>query len=142
MAKVNPYLNFNGTAEAAFNLYKNVFGGEFTQLSKFKDVPSDSILSDEDANRVMHVGLHISAETILMASDTLSSMQPVNEGNNISISVDTASEDEATRIFNGLAEGGQITMPLDKTFWGAYFGMCTDAFGINWMVNYDYPKEG
>jgi PhnB protein len=90
----------------------------------------------------MHVGLHISAETILMASDTLSSMQPVNEGNNISISVDTASEDEATRIFNGLAEGGQITMPLDKTFWGAYFGMCTDAFGINWMVNYDYPKEG
>lgn len=104
MAKVNPYLNFNGNAEAAFNLYKKVFGGEFTMMSKFKDIPSEHEMSEEDGNRVMHCGLYISKETILMASDTLSTMPPVSEGNNISISVDAESEDEATTIFNGLAE--------------------------------------
>jgi PhnB protein len=66
--------------------------------------------------------------------------QTLKPGDNFSISLDTESEEEATRLFNGLSEGGQVTMPLEKTFWNAYFGMFTDKFGIQWMVNYDYVK--
>ena len=141
MAQVNPYLVFNGTCEEAFNFYKSVFGGEFTHIGKFKDMPSETPLSEEVGNLVMHVSFPISAETILMGSDTNEAFgQSAIAGTNVSISINTESEEEAIKLYNGLSAGGKATMPLEKTFWGAFFGMFTDKFGIHWMVNYDYEK--
>lgn len=142
MAQVNPYLVFNGTCEEAFNFYKSVFGGEFTHIGKFKDMPSETPLSEEVGNLVMHVSFPISAETILMGSDTNEAFgQSAIAGTNVSISINTESEEEAIKLYNGLCAGGKATMPLEKTFWGAFFGMFTDKFGIHWMVNYDYEQK-
>lgn len=136
MAAVNAYLNFNGNTAEAFNFYKSVFGGEFENFQRFSDMPDMEHLSEEEKSRVMHVSFPI-GQTMLMGSDTLESMgYAFKTGNNFSLSVDTQSEEEADKIFNALAKGGNVTMPLEKTFWGAYFGMLTDKFGIQWMVNF------
>ena len=90
----------------------------------------------------MHVSLPISKETVLMGSDQGGSWAPdLKPGNNFSISVNTEDVEEGRRIFNALADGGHITMPFEKTFWQAYFGMTTDKFGINWMVNCNLPDH-
>ncbi len=141
MASVNPYLIFNGQCEAAFNHYKSVFGNDFLTFSRFSDMPSDGstqTLSEDEANRVMHVSLPINKDTVLMASDSNSQSGEVTFGDNISISINTDSKEEADSLFKGLSEGGNIKMPLEDTFWGAYFGMFVDKFGINWMINFDY----
>ena len=135
----NSYLVFNGNCEAAFLFYQSVFGTEFTMMGKFKDMPLDKNspkLSEEDANRVMHVSLPI-GETVLMGSDSNTASGDVVFGGNVSISINTESVAEADRLFNGLSAGGNPFMPMSKTFWGAYFGMFIDKFGINWMVNFD-----
>lgn len=139
MAAVNPYLLFNGTCEEAFQFYKSVFGGEFPYLGRFKDAPAgegDAPLSDADANRIMHVSLPI-GNTILMGSDSHPKYGDVGFGDNISISINAESREETEKIFNGLSAGGKVEMPLSDTFWGAYFGMFKDKFGVNWMVNFD-----
>ena len=139
MTSINPYLVFNGNCEAAFLFYQSVFGTEFTMMGKFKDMPLDKNspkLSEEDANRVMHVSLPI-GETVLMGSDSNTASGDVVFGGNVSISINTESVAEADRLFNGLSAGGNPFMPMSKTFWGAYFGMFIDKFGINWMVNFD-----
>ncbi|MBS2211329.1 VOC family protein [Carboxylicivirga mesophila] len=142
MATINPYVNFNGSCEDAFNFYRNVFGGDFEYVGRYKDMPSEKPISEADANKIMHISLRISKETVLMGSDTHEAFgQPCVPGTNISISVNTDSEKEAENIFNSLSADGQIIMPLGKTFWGSYFGMFTDKFGINWMVSYDYEQE-
>lgn len=145
MAQVNPYLNYNGDCEAAFNLYKSVFGGEFTYIGRFSEMPpqeGDKPLADDEKNKIMHVSLPISKETTLMGSDCPAAYGPVKFGENISISINTDSPEEARRIFDGLSVGGKVTMPLEKTFWAALFGMFVDKFGIPWMVNYDEPQQG
>jgi len=142
MAAVNAYLNFQGNTEEAFNFYKSVFGGEFVTLQRFKDTPHGDQMSAEDREKVMHVALPIGQNTMLMGTDTLESMgQSVTFGNNIQLAVSPDSEADATRIFNGLSTGGKVTMPMEKAFWGAYFGMLTDKFGINWMFNHDKEKK-
>ncbi|QBO59080.1 VOC family protein [Chryseobacterium gotjawalense] len=144
MATINAYLTFDGTCEEAFNFYKSVFGGDFPMVGRFGDMPPQEgmpAMSDDVKNRIMHMTLPISAETILMGSDTMPGIHDHKIGNNISLSINTDSKEEADRIFNGLSEGGVVTMPLADTFWGAYFGMWTDKFGINWMVNYDDPSK-
>ena len=89
----------------------------------------------------MHVSLPIGRGNLLMATDALESMgHKLTQGNNYYLSLSTESETEADKLFNGLSSGGKVTMPLTKTFWGSYFGMLTDKFGICWMVSYDYPK--
>lgn len=145
MAQVNPYLNFTGTCEAAFDFYKSVFGGEYPYVGRYKDMPpQDGMppMTEEEGAKIMHMSLPISKETILMGSDVGGAWaEHALVGNNVQLSVNADSEEEVQRIFAGLFEGGKITMPLDKTFWGALFGMFTDKFGINWLVNYDYPQE-
>jgi PhnB protein len=144
MATVNAYLTFDGTCEQAFSFYKAVFGGEFAYIGKYKDMPATDggYCPPEDGEKIMHVSLPISKETILMGSDSSASFGQVTVmGNNISISVNTDSEEEANRLFAGLANGGKVKMPMNKTFWGAYFGMFTDKFGINWMINFDYNQQ-
>ena len=138
MIRLNPYLNFNGHTEAAFNFYRSVFGGEFAMLQRFKDTGHGDDMSAEDKEKIMHIALPIGENVILMGTDTLESFgQILKEGDNFSLSVSTGSEEEATTIFNKLSEGGKINMPLEKAFWGAFFGMLTDKFGIQWMVSYD-----
>ena len=142
MAQVNPYLTFNGNCEEAFNFYKSVFGGEFTYIGKFKDMPSEQPIPEGVGELIMHVSLPISKETILMASDANEAFgQTATAGTNFSVSINAENEDEAKKLFDGLSSGGKITMPLEKTFWGALFGMFTDKFGIHWMVNYDYEQK-
>lgn len=141
MAHINPYLTFNGNCEEAFNFYKSVFGGEFPYIGRFKDMPGEEI-PEAAKELIMHVSLPISEGNVLMGSDSSEAFgQHHQPGNNISISINALSEDEAKRLFEGLSAGGKITMPMEKTFWGALFGMFTDKFGINWMVNYDYEKK-
>lgn len=144
MATVNAYLTFEGNCEAAFNFYSAAFGTAFKDINRFGEMPPQDgkpPLAEEMKNRIMHVSLPISAETILMGSDTMPGMSPkIIAGNNFSISLGVNSKEEADKLCAALSAGGNITMPLEVTFWGAYFGMWTDQFGINWMVNYDLPK--
>lgn len=144
MASVNVYLTFNGNCREAFDFYKSVFGGEYPYIGTFGEMPpmEGKETPEEDKDKIMHVSLPISKETILMGSDTGKEWaSQLITGNNISISINTESKEEATKLFNGLSVGGHITMALADTFWGAYFGMFTDKFGINWMVNYDDPAK-
>ncbi len=139
MTTVNIYLTFNGNCEEAFTFYQSVFGGEIPYMGRFGDMPSDSghTLAPEDANKIMHVSLPISKETVLMGSDTAGEWAAgFTAGNNFSISINTDSKEEADRHFAGLSAGGKVTMPMNSTFWGDYFGMFTDKFGINWMISF------
>ncbi|MBZ4036886.1 VOC family protein [Flavobacterium sp. 17A] len=138
MAAVNPYLMFNGTCEEAFLFYKSVFGGDFPYMGKYKDAPAEEgeVLSEEALNRIMHVSLPI-GNTILMGSDSHPRYGDVSFGDNFLVSINVESTEEADRIFNGLSAGGTVEMPMDNTFWGSYFGMFKDKFGINWMVSFD-----
>ena len=139
MAKVNTYLTFNGNCEEAFNFYKSVFGGEFQYLGRFKDMPpiEGQSAPESEAEKIMHVSLPVSKETILMGCDSFEAFvgQATMVGNNFSISINTDSETEADRLFNGLSADGKVTMPMNKTFWSSYFGMFTDKFAIQWMVS-------
>jgi len=135
---INPYLNFPGNTEEAFNFYKSVLGGEFPFLQRFKDTPEADKISPEDANKIMHVSLPVGNGNMIMATDALESMgQKLTQGNNFYLCISADSKEEADKLFNGLSQGGQLTMPMADMFWGAYFGMFTDKFGIQWMVSYD-----
>jgi len=145
MATVNIYLTFNGNCEEAFNFYKSVFGGEFPYIGRFKDMPpgeGDPKLNPGEENRIMHVSLPISKETMLMGSDTGGEWGAgYLQGNNFSISITAVDKGEADKLFNGLSAGGKVTMPLSKTFWSDHFGMFTDKFGINWMVSVEQKQQ-
>ncbi len=141
MATINPYLTFNGNTEEIFNFYRSVFGGEFTDLTRFKEMYTEDDLSPGEGQKIMHVALPIGGDSILMGSDTLAMSGEATVGSNFSIAISPASVEEATRLFNGLAAGGEVTMPLDHAPWGAFFGMLTDQYGIAWMVNYENRQQ-
>ena len=144
MTLVNVYLTFNGNCEEAFNFYRSVFGGEFPYMGRYKDMPPQdgNKIDSKDAEKIMHVSLPISKETMIMGSDTGGEWAPnFKQGNNFSISINTDTKAEADRVFNGLSAGGKVTMPMNKTFWGDYFGMFTDKFGINWMVSFNEAQQ-
>ncbi|MEM7124685.1 MAG: VOC family protein [Chloroflexota bacterium] len=142
MLSINPYLNFTDQCEEAFNFYHSVFGGDAPEFSRFGEAPSqgegDHQMPESEANKIMHASLAIGDGHTLMGSDRPESMGPTTFGNNAHISVQTKDKDEATRVFNGLAEGGNVTMPLADMFWGATFGMVVDKFGVQWMVNSEH----
>ena len=142
--KIHPYLNFEGKTEEAFRFYEKVLGGKLTEFYRFGAMPMEGgpQLTPEQQNYVMHVGLQLPDGQMIMASDMIAGMGPRRvEGNNYSISVHPDSRQEADRIFNALAEGGTITMPIADQFWGDYYGSVTDRFGMNWMVNYTDPAK-
>lgn len=142
MAQINPHINFNGNAEEAFTFYKSVFGGEFTKIIRFKDLPSnpDFPIPANEQNKLMHISLPIGS-SVLMANDILEVMGKVSEEENRSkITISAESKEEAYKIFNGLSAGGQVEMPLDENPDGTYFSMFRDKYGIEWMVKFD-PKE-
>jgi PhnB protein len=143
MATTNTYLNFNGNCESAFNFYKSVFGVEFTYIGRFGEMPEteEYKVPEADKGKVMHVSLPIGS-SILMGSDCGGEWAPIFvQGNNFAVSVSADSKEEADKIFNALAVAGKITMPLANTFWGDYFGMLTDQFGINWMMSYNEQSK-
>jgi len=141
--KLNPYLNFLGNTEEAFKFYKSVFGGDFLMLQRFRDVedlPDKEKMTESDLDKIMHVSLKI-GEDVLMGTDALESQgHTLTVGNNMSLSIGVDSKEKAEEIFFALQEGGTVIMPLQKTFWGAYFGMVDDKFGVKWMISYDYSS--
>lgn len=139
MTTVNTYLTFNGNCRKAFEFYRSIFGGEFSSISTFGEMPTQEgyKMSKNDTNKIMHVALPISKETALMGSDTSENYDKATFGDNFSISIQTDTKEEADRLFNALSEKGKKTMPMDHTFWGSYFGMLKDQFGINWMVSFE-----
>ncbi|KUG25438.1 phnb protein [hydrocarbon metagenome] len=143
MKSINPYLNFQGNTEEAFNFYKNVFGGDFQGgIFRFKDTEMGDKLSEEEKQKVMHIGLPMGNQNFLMATDALESLgQKVIFGNNFYIAIDAESREEADKLFAGLSEGGKVEMPMADQFWGDYFGSLVDKFGVQWMVIYSPPKE-
>lgn len=143
MAKMNPYLNFDGNAEEAFTFYKSVFGGEFLgDIYRMNGAPGSENLPENERNRVMHIALPIDQHTTLMASDIIPSAGHVlKEGNNVQLSLHPETREEADRLFNALSAGGQVEMPLEDTFWGAYYGAFTDKFGIKWMINQENAQN-
>ncbi len=140
MAQINPYINFNGNAEEAFNFYKSVFGGEFTMIKRFKDLSMPEFnVSEHEANKIMHIALPIGKNN-LMANDVPEILGQVNENENRSkICISAESREEADTLYGGLSAGGTIEMPIGDSPWGTYFGMFMDKYGIEWMVEFD-PK--
>jgi PhnB protein len=143
MPKFQVYLNFAGNAEEAFNFYKSVFGGEFNSIIRFKDFPMPGVnIPKGDENKIMHIGLPLNKDDLLMASDSLESMgQKLIQGNNLYIFISPESKAEADRIFKALSAGGAIEMPMADQPWGDYYGSFKDKFGVQWMVDYAYPKN-
>jgi PhnB protein len=128
---VQPYLDFNGRCAEALEFYKTAVGAEVAVLMRWKDSPDKSMCTAENADKVMHSQFQIGDSTI-MASDGRCTGKPNFHGVALTISANT--EAEADKLFNGLAEGGQVTMPLAKTFFSPKFGMVADKFGVGWMV--------
>ncbi len=147
MAQVSIYLNFPNKTEEVFNYYKSIFGGEFTggimRLGDTPIKPGQPPIPDDVKNLVMHVELPILGGFRLMGTDAPKSMGfNVNVGNNVHINLEPDNKEEADRLFAALSKDGTVTMPLQDMFWGAYYGSCTDKYGVQWMVNVaNSPKK-
>lgn len=144
MAKASTYLNFDGKTEEAFGFYRGVFGTQFQgpimRMGEAPPMPGAPELSPAEKNLVMHVELPITGGHVLMGTDTLASRgHTLTVGSNVSIMLQPDSRAEAKRLFDALASGGTVTMPLQDMFWGDYFGSLTDRFGVQWMVNVSQP---
>lgn len=141
MPKMNPYLNFKDSCEEAFEFYRSVFGGEFMMVMRMGDTDMGMPVPDEAKNLIMHVSLPI-GDNILMGSDAPDGLcpTPLTAGNNFSVSISAESREDADRIYNGLSADGTSAMPMQEMFWGSYWGMLTDKFGINWMVEHSEQK--
>lgn len=140
MARVSTYLNFGRNTEDAFNFYRSVFGTEFNgHIARFKDIaPQEGMppMPDSVMNLVMHIELPITGGHVLMGTDAPEEMGfKMNLGNNVHINLEPDTKEEAKRLFDRLSAGGNVSMPLQDMFWGAYFGSLTDKYGVNWMVN-------
>ena len=142
MATINPYINFNGNAQEAFDFYKSVFGGEFGSIVRFKDLAGPEFpVPEAEADKLMRIELPIGG-TVLIANDVPAAMGTVNEHENRSkIAVFADSRDEADKIFAGLSVGGEVEMPMADSPWGTYFAMFRDKYGIEWTVEYDSSKN-
>lgn len=140
MARTNTYLNFTNKTEEAFNFYTSRFGGDFVcSISRFSDVPPQEgqlPIAEADKHLVMHIELVILGGHHLMGTDAPESMGfRVNIGNNVHISLEPDTKEEAMKLFTALSAEGIVTMPLQDMFWGAFYGSCTDKYGVQWMIN-------
>ena len=142
MLSTIPYLHFMGNTLEAMNFYKSVFGGEITVAEKFRNIPGGEKMSVEDQEKYIHISLVMRNGVTLMATDALESMgQNLTFGNNFHICMQAESETEVDQLFERLSKGGKVEMPVNKTFFGSYFGMAQDRFGVQWMINYVYPQN-
>lgn len=135
MTTLNPYIYFKGNCEEAFNFYKIVFRKEITYIGRYKDIPkTDRKIFEETDEKIMHITLPISEETILSGSDNTVAYKESIEYNNFSLIIHTDSKVEADRLFNEMSKNGQVKVPMNLAFWGSYYGICVDKFGINWKI--------
>lgn len=136
MTTISPWINFNGNAEEAFTFYKSVFGGEFTNVTRLKDLASPEFpVAEEDSNKIMQIILPINGANVLIGNDIPTFMGKVSEEENRSkIHVAVDSKEEAERIFDGLSVGGQVEAAMSDSPWGSYFGMFRDQYGIEWVI--------
>ncbi|MFN8343698.1 MAG: VOC family protein [Spirosomataceae bacterium] len=140
MALINPYIHFNGNAEEAFTFYQSVFGGEFTKVLRYKDLSSPEYpIPENDADRLMHIALPIGQSSVLIGSDVLEIMGQVTENDNRNtIYIHAESREEADKLFSGLSAGGKSDMPMADGPLGSYFGMFSDKYGIQWMIDHQH----
>jgi len=141
MARVSIYLNFPRNTEEVFNFYKSIFGGEFTGgIGRMGIVPAPEgmpPLAEADKNLVMHIELPILGGFVLMGTDAPESMGfKLNPGDTIHINLEPDTLEETQRLYEALSAGGKVSQPLEKAFWGAYYGSCTDKYGVQWMFNF------
>lgn len=135
MITINPYIYFNGNCEEAFNFYESVFQKEISSISKYRDVPKPNrTIFQESDEKIMHVTLPLSKETMLNGSDNSLAYKEMIKYKTFTLIIHTDSKEEVDRIFNKLSENGQIIVPVDLTFWNAYYGHCIDKFGISWKI--------
>lgn len=140
MKSTGIYLQFDGNCEKAFTFYKGVFNTEFLGIFRYRDIPESSnmpAVPEKDLDKIENVSIRINEHFILMGSD----IPPFGgftftKGNNFSIYLEADSQEEAEKVFSGLSQSGTTVMPLQTAHWGGLFGMCTDKFGINWMINF------
>ncbi|MBO9571221.1 MAG: VOC family protein [Chitinophagaceae bacterium] len=141
MQNIDIYLHFNGNSEQAFSFYRSVFGGEFIAAQRYRDMPGGDKMKAEDQEKMMHIAMNITPHTTLMGTDMLLKKDDdLKVGNNFHICIQAEDEKEANKLFQALSEDGKIEMPMNKTFWGAYFGMCQDKFGLFWMINFTFTQ--
>lgn len=142
MPQLNPHIHFNGNAEEAFTFYKSVFDGEFSKITRFKDISNpDYTVPESEENKVMQIVLPIGSNNFLMGSDVPDFMGQINENENRSkIYISAESWEEASKLFHGLSAGGMVEVPIDDSASGSCFGMFRDKYGIEWMVNFD-PRD-
>lgn len=132
--RVEPYLFFEGRCEEALTFYRKALGAEVTMMMRFNESPEpqpEGMCAPGSEDKIMHASFRI-GETTLMASDGRATGKPVFQGTSLSLSV--PSDAEAKRLFNALSDGGQVQMPLGKTFYASSFGMVADRFGVSWMI--------
>ena len=135
--RIDPYFTFNGNCRTAMEHYQKVLGGKL-DIKTFAESPME--VPPAQADNVMHAFLELEGGAILMASDAMPG-QEAKAGSNIAVSVNETNQEKAQKIFEGLSQNGVVLMPLEKTFWGALFGMCLDEFGITWMVNCQIDEQ-
>ncbi|MEI8280087.1 MAG: VOC family protein [Bacteroidota bacterium] len=141
MARVCTYLNFARTTEQAFLFYKSIFGGEFAgggvaRFGDFPPPPGVPPMPEEDKDLILHIELPILGGHMLMGTDAPETMGfSLTFGNNMHLNLEPDTRAETKRLFDALSEGGNVTMPLQNMFWGAYYGTVVDKFGIQWMFN-------
>jgi PhnB protein len=135
--QINAYLSFGGECEAAFKFYEELLGGKIEGLFRYAGTPMEGQMAPGWGNKIMHATLTVDHNQIMGADTPGQDQQPAKR---FCMSIGLRDPQEATRIFNGLAEGGSIQMPLQATFWAALFGMLVDRFGIPWMINCEAPK--
>lgn len=137
---ISVYLTFDGDCREAFEFYNEALDGEMLHFSTFAEMPNCSDLAPEDLDKIMHASLKV-GDSILMASDNSGSTGSLVKGGNFSLCLDTESREQTDALLARLSEGGRITVPAEDTFWGAYFAMCTDRFGISWMFVCEINSE-
>ena len=140
--KLQVYLKFNGNCREAFEFYSSVFGASPQALQAYKDGPAEMGASEADLELIMHASLPIGS-SLLMGSDSIAAFGgPVDVGSNFAVLVEPGSREQADSLFAKLAEGGSVVMPLQDTFWGAYFGSLKDKFGIEWQLHHQDEQQG
>lgn len=139
MRTINPWINFNGKAEEAFNFYKSVFGGDFTKIIRFKELSSAEYpIPEKEAEKIMSIVLPLGKHNVLIGNDVPEFMGLVNEAENRSkILINAESLEEANVLFSGLSAGGDVEGPMSESPWGTHAGMFRDKYGIEWIVEFD-----
>jgi PhnB protein len=131
----DPYLHFQGNTEEAFTFYRSVFGGDFSDVVRFRDFPQNPMqIPEHELDKIAHISLPLGEDNVLQATDVVSSMPPLTVGDNFYITLEAASGEEADRLFERLSDGGQVKMPLQPAEWAEKYGICADRFGVQWMV--------